>query len=280
MLIERKVQKHKRNIGMLLWGSILFFCCCLAVAGCENNESKDVSFEETQQEEKEIKVEKTETKKPITKQKKLIKYQFFTPEGELQMSVTFDEETLAGMGIRYYPGSEREAQLFIFDNKKDEYWYEWYDKDYVLGRAQKNPYSLLSDNGDSGEFSDIKNYKADSVFLEDGRPDYFCSTGWITYIYEEEQIEKLLEIDFTYREDGSLIKREYWHNDFVFGTWYSTVDSYYDERERLLYEDCYITHGSLDYYYIYEEDETVPSYCLALDHNLSELYAELYPNKS
>ena len=29
----------------------------------------------------------------------------------------------------------------------------------------------------------------------------------------------------------------------------------------------YITHGSLEYYYIYEESDMEPAYCLELDHN-------------
>ena len=33
----------------------------------------------------------------------------------------------------------------------------------------------------------------------------------------------------------------------------------------MVYEQGYITHGSLDYFYIYEGNSSVPKYCLTLD---------------
>ena len=34
--------------------------------------------------------------------------------------------------------------------------------------------------------------------------------------------------------------------------------SYYDEKERVVFEDGYITSGDQEYYYIYEGDSDVP----------------------
>lgn len=56
---------------------------------------------------------------------------------------------------------------------------------------------------------------------------------------------------------------------------YSSRQSHYDEGERLIYEHCYVTHGSVDYYYIYEEESEIPAYCLIIDHNTGLLCAEL-----
>lgn len=36
-----------------------------------------------------------------------------------------------------------------------------------------------------------------------------------------------------------------------------------------------MTHGSMDYYYIYEGDEPVPAYCLILDFNVGDWLPEL-----
>jgi len=41
----------------------------------------------------------------------------------------------------------------------------------------------------------------------------------------------------------------------------------YTDEGRLVYRYGYITHGSLEYYYIYEESDMEPAYCLELDHN-------------
>lgn len=50
------------------------------------------------------------------------------------------------------------------------------------------------------------------------------------------------------------------------------VDPKEDESERLLYEDCYITHGSYEFYYIYLDESEKPAYCLELDNNLNAYF--------
>lgn len=87
--------------------------------------------------------------------------------------------------------------------------------------------------------------------------------------------DRLLEIEFTYREDGTLRRRDYAHNMMALETWHSVTHSFYDTQERLLYEDCYITHGSMDYYYIYQDDKEMPAYCLMLDHDLGVIHATM-----
>ncbi len=87
--------------------------------------------------------------------------------------------------------------------------------------------------------------------------------------------DRLLEIEFTYREDGTLRRRDYAHNMMALETWHSVAHSFYDTQERLLYEDCYITHGSMDYYYIYQDDKEQPTYCLMLDHDLGVIHATM-----
>lgn len=99
--------------------------------------------------------------------------------------------------------------------------------------------------------------------------------GWVTYLTEKRETQMLLEIDLLYWEDGTLQERDYWHNGMVFGTWYSSRESFYDRQERLVYEHCYVTHGSVDYYYIYEDGGDTPWYCLIIDNNLNLLCAEL-----
>ena len=51
----------------------------------------------------------------------------------------------------------------------------------------------------------------------------------------------------------------------LFGTTYSPAYLYYDRRERVTRIDCYITHGSLEYYFFYKDDGDRPDYCLKLD---------------
>lgn len=73
------------------------------------------------------------------------------------------------------------------------------------------------------------------------------------------------EEEYRYRADGSLACRKYSHNTWMWGTSFSSGTYLYDEKERLLYENLYVTHGGMSLYYIYEDDSDKPAYALMLD---------------
>lgn len=83
-----------------------------------------------------------------------------------------------------------------------------------------------------------------------------------------EEGEPAVRVDYIYRDDGTLFYRDYWHDPMEFGTTLSSRDSFYDERGRVVYEKGYITHGKLEYYYIYADEGDKPEYCLIVDHNV------------
>lgn len=60
---------------------------------------------------------------------------------------------------------------------------------------------------------------------------------------------------------------EYTHNPMIFGTTFCSLESYYDESGRVVYESGYITHGQLEYYYIYKDEGDKPEYLLEIDYN-------------
>ena len=45
-----------------------------------------------------------------------------------------------------------------------------------------------------------------------------------------------------------------------------SLESYYDERGRVIYESGYITHGELEYFYIYGDEGEKPQYLLTVDY--------------
>lgn len=197
-------------------------------------------------------------------------YQYFDENEELQLEFYYNEKTGKGCGIRYYPEDNRTPQGFHFDNSE----VDSSDADFLQERLNADPYELLARGGvDLSKDEWIEDYEENIEYTSDGRPKHFVSHGWITYIDEEHELQKLLEIEFAYREDGTLKRRDYAHNTMALEMWYSVVHSFYDTQERLLYEDCYITHGSMDYYYIYQGEEKIPSYCLTLDHDLGWIHA-------
>ena len=76
----------------------------------------------------------------------------------------------------------------------------------------------------------------------------------------------IITIHWEYDEEtGILRQRSYWHSTLVFATAGCLVESYFDEEGRHEYEGSYITHGWYHVYYIYEGENTIPTYSLVLD---------------
>lgn len=77
------------------------------------------------------------------------------------------------------------------------------------------------------------------------------------------------------KDTGTLTirdEKEYSHHDLVFGSTLCSLDSFYDTHERVIYERGYITHGHLEYYYLYEDRDgkiaEKPAYILEIVYNL------------
>lgn len=189
-------------------------------------------------------------------------YEYYDINGDLQMTFYYDEETKKGCGLRYcYSKSEDQSgeivgiNGFVFEGFQTLIWEE------------PDIYSVKSINGSDGS-SSVKNYNEEIKYDKDGRVTNFLSTGILYLLGEEEKIENVININFQYRDDGTLFYKDYWHHALVFGSYGCSIDSFYDESERVVYEDAYVTHGSYDFYYIYSDDSRKPSYCLLLDNNL------------
>lgn len=198
-------------------------------------------------------------------------FEYDTEDGVLQLELYYDRHSGVGCGLRYYPGEDMEPEGFLFNGSNN---YRYY-ADFMKGSGlETDRYSVISFDGNDGK-DDAEDYEESAIYNEDGRLVHYTSQGCIPYLTEQKEIQKILEIEWSYREDGTLRERDYWHNSMVFGTWYSSRQSYYDEQERLVHERCYVTHGSVDFYYIYAAESEVPTYCLILDHNTGLLCAEL-----
>ncbi len=190
-------------------------------------------------------------------------YQYYDNRGSLQLELYLDEASGKGCGLIYdyyytYQLEKRESAYgFAFDAV---YQGEWEPSD---------PYTLTTVEGSTGEDAG-REYEEITEYTEDGKIDYYKSTAFVDWIGPEEKEEKdmLLEINYIYRDDGTLYYRDYHHNSMVFETTFCSLDSYYDELERVVYERGYITHGSIHEYYIYDNGGKEPKYYLSLDDNL------------
>ncbi|MBD5461557.1 MAG: hypothetical protein HDR24_00640 [Lachnospiraceae bacterium] len=197
--------------------------------------------------------------------------------GELQMELYYDEGTAKGCGIRYFPEEGWEARGFVFNSSVKPLYRK---DDYLLrGNSQEAIYSKLTYYGfDPSQDSDIDNFEEKTEYTDNGRIKHYTATatGWFTNSEDETEPGTVVEMDFVYREDGSLQRKDYFHNPIYEATTFQSLHSFYDKEERLVYEDGYITHGSLDHYYIYDGEEKEPSYYLEIDHNLGWLCATMF----
>lgn len=185
-------------------------------------------------------------------------YLYYDMLQRIQLEFYLNEQTGFGCGIFYdywyTPELEEKVNLvgFAFDSS-------------TLEKYERDTFSLLSVTDSNNGASSVEEYEEQVEYRKDGKIGYFVSTGKIDWLRDAPVEQKVIEIDFIYREDGSLYHKNYIHNAWIFSTFLRTLDSYYDERERLIYEYGYITHGHVEYYYIYTNEDDKPDYCIYLD---------------
>lgn len=149
-----------------------------------------------------------------------------------------------------------------FVNSKKEKWAKMYGFTISEEKTEKekwsdNTYAIMSEIGPDDE----KGYEETIEYTADGKPLHFESRGLAEVNNGssiEEELMPLVEIDYIYRDDGTLFCRGYWHNTYLYTTGDHILSSFYDEEERVVYEDGYITSGDQEYYYVYEGDGKVP----------------------
>lgn len=189
-------------------------------------------------------------------------YEDYDKFQNLILELYFDPQTRQGCGIRYEYRYNYELEKvvryrgFVFDEVQIR---EWEPEDV---------YSTLSVAGTDARAENVSGYSETYEYTDDGRLSSFESRGTIVDYGEGGPWEDtLLSMDYYYRDDGTLYYKEYGHHDILFGTTYQWQCSDYDEQERLVYRSAYITHGTLEYFYIYKGDSPNPSYCMEFDYN-------------
>lgn len=209
-------------------------------------------------------------------------YEYFDEDsGELQLVLYYDESDGTGGGVCYYPSQDsfHTPEGFLFDRantlqRSDDFF------TLLTERADADPYVVASPDGyDPAQDAEIEYYQEQIQYTDDGKPQHFLAQGWISYMDPEDTISDIVKIDWEYRENGSLKHRSYGRHYGVHDTYNSTVQGDYDTQERVVFEHGYITHGSVDYYYIYNEDNTAPDYYLYIDHNLDRLCVDFFTSE-
>lgn len=190
-------------------------------------------------------------------------YQYYDRFGNLEMELYLDKDV--GMGCGFYYTYEFNYELyktarcsaFVFDRISEE---EWNDDTFSTLTWYEQDAQLYTDNP-----------RLISQYTDDGRLSFYQVRG-ITEETEQkwsEGIESmddpLLTIDWIYRNDGTLYHKYYYHDSAMFAATGYSQDVYYDELGREVYRDEYVAHGAVDWFYIYDDDNRKPHYCLLLD---------------
>ena len=190
-------------------------------------------------------------------------FEYFVPDGSKRLTFYYDEATQKGCGIRYY---ERDPSTFTTTGM---YGFVFEGLEESKGSGVREDYlkpQAVDGTDGSGE---VEDFKENTEYDDKGRLTHYDATGILTFLKESNmEPEPVLWIDYDYYDNGNLKSRFYWHNGYIFGTWYTTWSCYFDEQGRIAHEDIYITHGSWDTYYIYMDDTKKPAYILDLDDNM------------
>lgn len=186
-------------------------------------------------------------------------YEYYDPDGSLRMSFYYNEKTEEGCGVRYYDGA---SDMFVTEGIygftfQGAVTKEWDSR--KTGAEMADPVEYREAVAEK-----VKDYTENAEYDADGRISHFDAQGIVTEVGDTTPSD-IWRIDFSYHENGELQKIDYRHTTYLFGTYSSRLKSYFDDKGRLLYEDVYVTHGSMDYYYIYNGNSETPIYCLLLD---------------
>lgn len=189
-------------------------------------------------------------------------YQYYDSFQNLELELYFDAGEERGCGFLYSHNFNYELEEivrcsgFVFEGVTSEEW------------EPEDTFSTFTWEGEDAGESDVLGYRESYEYTDDGKLSSFEARG-IVYWYGEgggnDQEESLLSMDYIYRNDGTLYRKEYHHHPALFATTFQSQYSDYDELGRLVCRISYITHGYYDYYYIYENEGEKASYCIWFD---------------
>lgn len=182
-------------------------------------------------------------------------YEYALPDGSMRLVLYYDEANGLGCGLRYYQRDPDEWTTsgiygfsFIGLVEESNLWTDRLNVDYTKFESWTGVYSSSWD--ENIEYDDA------------GRVAHYEA-----YAPVDGESVRILNMYYEYDDNGTLRQRQYYHYHLWFSSTFQYWYSYFDELGRVEYERAYITHGSLEYYYIYLDGSDEPAYSLFLDNN-------------
>lgn len=171
----------------------------------------------------------------------------------------------AGCGIcygEYADGTDETAERsgFVFTESKKTSWEN--AQYFMIFDTQAYYIDVPSIQNDES----FRNYKESYEYNDAGHVTSFSCEAETNSFSEEWTPVTIASYRCVYREDGSKKEEELFRNSLLFSTTNCSAHLYYDESGRIAYIRSYITHGSLEYYFIYEDDGDIPACGIIIDH--------------
>lgn len=195
-------------------------------------------------------------------------YIYYDEEGNAKLEIYLNKNGV-GCGICYDSYDyERSGEMkgFVFRECHETSWEEenpvqWYEPEEYFRDVESCK---------TGEYGDeVRNYEERYEYNDDGQITGFFAKGETNLFTDEWIPVDIASYTCEYNEDTGKKKEELFRHPLLFGTFISTVECHYDEMGRIAHIRSYITHGSMEYFFIYEDDGAVPAYEVMVDHNLN-----------
>jgi len=187
-------------------------------------------------------------------------YTYYDSEDALLLELYFDGKQ-CGCGIchdDFWEEYAGEIKGFVFSECHER---QWKESDYCVTITGLDLESCKKD---------ARNYKEWFEYNEAGQVTEFHAQAEFNWDSDEWFLTDIASCYCKYYDDGTLKMREIYKDSRFFETWNSIQRCYYDETGRIVYIWSYVTHGSMEYYFIYEDDSDIPAYSISIDNYSGE----------
>ncbi len=190
--------------------------------------------------------------------KRLFIYKYVDDDGQRIIELAYQPFTHKMHGFYYDVYANKDSHFYIEDSGLDS-WAEA-RRDYVID--ERDYLQELSEM--------VDRYDRSEEQMDDRR------TVRVTYTYQTEYMEVVSNdmLFYSYGEDGQLEGVSYNRNPEVFGTHMMSGYNEYDKNGRVMHGEYYITHGFLEHFMVYDEDnETkIPDEVIIVDHDIDGIH--------
>lgn len=131
--------------------------------------------------------------------------------------------------------------------------------EYIGDIFHINQYEDFESNSDQLTFSYDQENRLKGIKGSFVNEDFYDNNN------QGESYESMLNVEIHYLIGSDIDYIKYSTPALMYGSYDSTGELYYDEFGRMIYNSHYVTHGSIEQFYFYRENEINPFICIKFD---------------